>query len=124
MGLGSTNYQSSPTEICTQIQTSRRINQPEKIIKAAIEHNVDIIGLSGLITPSLEEMVSIAEEMQRLDLNIPLLIGGATTSEIHTAVKISPVYQQPVIHVKDASLSVGVLSHLLSPAKKHFGSMR
>ena len=90
----------------------------DKILQTAKEENVDVIGLSGLITPSLEEMVSIAEEMQRLDLNIPILIGGATTSEIHTAVKISPAYKQPVIHVKDASLSVGVLSHLLSTSKK------
>ncbi|WP_253939368.1 methionine synthase [Lentimicrobium sp. L6] len=90
----------------------------DKILQIAKEEKVDVIGLSGLITPSLEEMVSIAEEMQRLELNIPILIGGATTSEIHTAVKISPAYNQPVIHVKDASLSVGVLSHLLSPSKK------
>lgn len=90
----------------------------DKILQAAKEEKVDVIGLSGLITPSLEEMVSIAEEMQRLELNIPLLIGGATTSEIHTAVKISPAYHQPIIHVKDASLSVGVLSNLLSPTKK------
>ncbi len=90
----------------------------DKILQTAKEENVDVIGLSGLITPSLEEMVSIAEEMQRLDLNIPLLIGGATTSEIHTAVKISPAYKQPVIHVKDASLSVGVLSNLLSNSRK------
>lgn len=91
----------------------------DKILQTAKEENVDVIGLSGLITPSLEEMVSIAEEMQRLDLSIPLLIGGATTSEIHTAVKISPAYHQPVIHVKDASLSVGVLSKLLSSSKKN-----
>lgn len=91
----------------------------DKILQTAKDENVDVIGLSGLITPSLEEMVSIAEEMQRLELNIPLLIGGATTSEIHTAVKISPAYNQPVIHVKDASLSVGVLSKLLSSSKKN-----
>lgn len=86
----------------------------DKILQTAKDEKVDVIGLSGLITPSLEEMVNIAEEMQRRKLNIPLLIGGATTSEIHTAVKIAPSYKQPVIHVKDASLSVGVLSHLFS----------
>jgi 5-methyltetrahydrofolate--homocysteine methyltransferase len=90
----------------------------EKILAAAKEHNVDIIGLSGLITPSLEEMVHVAKEMERLDLNIPLIIGGATTSEIHTAVKIEPYYHQPVIHVKDASKAVGVVSNLLSAALK------
>lgn len=92
----------------------------DKILQKAKEEQVDVIGLSGLITPSLEEMVSIAKEMERLDLNIPLLIGGATTSEIHTAVKIAPAYKQPVIHVKDASLSVGVLSKLLSKDKESF----
>ena len=92
----------------------------DKILQKAQEEQVDVVGLSGLITPSLEEMVSIAKEMQRLNLNIPLLIGGATTSEIHTAVKIAPAYHQPVIHVKDASLSVGVLSKLLSKEKETF----
>ncbi len=86
----------------------------DKILQTAKDEQVDVIGVSGLITPSLEEMVSIAQEMERLQLNIPLIIGGATTSEIHTAVKIAPAYNQPVIHVKDASLSVGVLGHLLS----------
>ncbi|NOR86440.1 MAG: methionine synthase [Bacteroidales bacterium] len=86
----------------------------DKILQKAEEEKVDVIGLSGLITPSLEEMVSIAEEMQRQELDIPLLIGGATTSEIHTAVKIAPQYHQAVIHVKDASLSVGVVARLLS----------
>jgi len=90
----------------------------DKILKTAKEEKVDIIGLSGLITPSLEEMVSISEEMQRQNLDIPLLIGGATTSEIHTAVKIDPVYHQPVIHVKDASLSAGILSRLFSSKQK------
>lgn len=92
----------------------------DKILQKAKEEQVDVIGLSGLITPSLEEMVSIAKEMERLELNIPLLIGGATTSEIHTAVKIAPAYKQPVIHVKDASLSVGVLSQLLNKDKERF----
>ena len=90
----------------------------DKILQTAKEEKVDVIGLSGLITPSLEEMVSIAEEMQRQKLDIPLLIGGATTSEIHTAVKISPNYQHPSIHVKDASLSAGILSRLLNKNRK------
>lgn len=92
----------------------------DQILLKAKEEQVDVIGLSGLITPSLEEMVSIAKEMERLELNIPLLIGGATTSEIHTAVKIAPAYRQPVIHVKDASLSVGVLSQLMNEDKERF----
>jgi 5-methyltetrahydrofolate--homocysteine methyltransferase len=86
----------------------------DKIIQKAVEEQVDIIGLSGLITPSLEEMVHIASEMERTKMDIPLLIGGATTSRVHTAVKIAPAYSQPVIHVKDASLSVPVASRLLS----------
>jgi len=86
----------------------------DRILQTAKDEQVDVIGLSGLITPSLEEMVAIAEEMQRQKLNIPLLIGGATTSEIHTAVKLTPKYNQPIIHVKDASLSAGILSRLLN----------
>src|ERR1035437_5500724 len=86
----------------------------EKILQTAIEQKVDVIGLSGLITPSLEEMVHVAKEMQRMGLSFPLLIGGATTSEIHTAVRIDPQYSFPVIHVRDASRSAGVLSALLS----------
>ena len=86
----------------------------ERIIAAARQHNVDIIGLSGLITPSLEEMVHVAREMKREKLTIPLLLGGATTSEIHTAVKVEPEYTHGVIHVKDASKAVGVVSNLLS----------
>ena len=85
----------------------------EKIIDTAIKENVDIIGLSGLITPSLEEMVHVASEMERRKLTIPLLIGGATTSEIHAAVKVAPAYSNSVIHVKDASKAAGVLSALL-----------
>ncbi len=85
----------------------------EKILQVAHAKNVDIIGLSGLITPSLEEMVHIASEMKRLKMDIPLLIGGATTSEIHTAVKIDPEYDFPVVHVRDASKSVGVVANLL-----------
>ena len=87
----------------------------EKIIQTAINQHVDVIGLSGLITPSLEEMVHVAKEMQRMELSLPLLIGGATTSEIHTAVRIDPQYSAPIIHVHDASRSAGVLSSLLSP---------
>jgi 5-methyltetrahydrofolate--homocysteine methyltransferase len=86
---------------------------PEKIIQAAIDHNVDIIGLSGLITPSLDEMIHIAKELERRELNIPLLIGGATTSRAHTAVKIDPEYSGAVFHVSDASRAVGVGSKLL-----------
>jgi len=90
----------------------------ERILQEARDQNVDIIGLSGLITPSLEEMVHVAKEMERLKFTIPLLVGGATTSEIHTAVKIEPTYSNSVIHVKDASKAVGVVSNLLSPAIK------
>ena len=86
----------------------------EKILETALREKVDIIGLSGLITPSLEEMTQIAAEMKRRKMNIPLLIGGATTSKIHTAVKIQPNYDHPVIHVKDASKSVGVVGNLMS----------
>lgn len=91
----------------------------EKILKAAIDEKVDIIGLSGLITPSLDEMVFVAKEMQRLGFNIPLMIGGATTSKAHTAVKIDPNYQNDgVIYVADASRAVGVATTLLSPEMK------
>jgi 5-methyltetrahydrofolate--homocysteine methyltransferase len=90
----------------------------EKILAAIREEHADVLGLSGLITPSLEEMVNVARELQRNGLTIPLLIGGATTSEIHTAVKIDSQYNSPVIHVKDASKSIGVLSNLLSPGER------
>jgi len=85
----------------------------DKIIDTAINEKADFIGLSGLITPSLEEMVHVASEMQRRKVEIPLLIGGATTSEIHAAVKIAPAYSKTVVHVKDASKAAGVLSSLL-----------
>ena len=85
-----------------------------RIIETAREQDVDIIGLSGLITPSLDEMVTMAEEMQRAEMTIPLLIGGATTSKVHTALRIDPMYDGPVIHVLDASRAVGVASQLLS----------
>ncbi|KAA3619943.1 MAG: methionine synthase [Calditrichaeota bacterium] len=87
----------------------------EKILAEAKKHQVDVIGLSGLITPSLDEMVHVAREMQRLEFDLPLLIGGATTSRIHTAVKIAPEYAQPTLHVLDASRSVPVVSKLTSP---------
>ncbi|MEL6194603.1 MAG: vitamin B12 dependent-methionine synthase activation domain-containing protein, partial [Bacteroidota bacterium] len=85
----------------------------DTILDKAVEEKVDIIGLSGLITPSLDEMVYIAEEMQKRNMNTPLLIGGATTSRIHTAVKIAPMYEGPVIHVLDASKSVPVAQQLI-----------
>ena len=87
----------------------------DKILQRAREWGADIIGLSGLITPSLDEMVHVASEMQRLNMQQPLLIGGATTSRVHTAVKIAPNYQYPVIHVTDASRSVPIAGQLLSP---------
>ncbi|MFN6037435.1 MAG: vitamin B12 dependent-methionine synthase activation domain-containing protein, partial [Bacteroidota bacterium] len=93
----------------------------DKILEAAKRENVDVIGLSGLITPSLDEMVHFAKEMERLNFKIPLMIGGATTSKVHTAVKIEPHYSHPVIHVNDASRSVPVVSSLISQdLKKDF----
>ena len=90
----------------------------ETILDTAIKENADIVGLSGLITPSLNEMVHVASEMERLGFSIPLLIGGATTSKAHTAVKIEPEYSGPVVYVPDASRSVGVVSSLLSDREK------
>ncbi|MCY0970625.1 methionine synthase [Chryseobacterium wangxinyae] len=92
----------------------------EKIIQAAIDHNVDVIGLSGLITPSLDEMVYIASELERQNLNFPLLIGGATTSKAHTAVKIDLKYKNAVVHVNDASRAVNVVSSLLGDRNKEY----
>ena len=89
-----------------------------KIIETAKEHDADLIGLSGLITPSLDEMITVAEEMQRAELSIPLLIGGATTSKLHTALRIDPAYDGAVIHVLDASRAVGVASQLLSDTQR------
>ncbi|MCC6690480.1 MAG: B12-binding domain-containing protein, partial [Bacteroidia bacterium] len=86
----------------------------EKILATAKKENVDVIGLSGLITPSLDEMVHVAKEMEREGFSVPLLIGGATTSKVHTAVKIAPYYKHPVVHVNDASKSVPVVSSLIS----------
>ena len=91
---------------------------PEVIIQRAVEEQVDIIGLSGLITPSLDEMVYLAKELDRQNIKIPVLIGGATTSKAHTAVKIAPVSKGPVIHVNDASRAVSVVSNLLQKDKK------
>lgn len=90
----------------------------EKILDTAVKENVDIIGLSGLITPSLDEMVNVAHEMQSRHMHIPLLIGGATTSRMHTAVKIAPQYDEGVVYVLDASRSVGVVSKLLDSHQK------
>ena len=86
----------------------------DKLLKTARELGVDMIGLSGLITPSLDEMVHVAKEMEREGFKLPLLIGGATTSRVHTAVKIAPAYSEPVIHVLDASRAVGVVGSLRS----------
>ncbi len=96
----------------------------ETILQKAREINADIIGLSGLITPSLDEMVHVAKEMKRQGFDIPLLIGGATTSRIHAAVKIAPEYDGPMVHVLDASRSVPVAGKLLSPDTKHEFSLK
>ncbi|MEE1876939.1 methionine synthase [Altererythrobacter litoralis] len=90
----------------------------QDILKSANDNKADMIGLSGLITPSLDEMVTVAEEMQRAGMTMPLLIGGATTSKVHTALKIDPAYTGPVIHVLDASRAVGVASRLLSDTQR------
>lgn len=86
----------------------------EKIIETAIREKVDIVGLSGLITPSLEEMVHVVREMERAGLDIPVMIGGATTSKLHTALKIAPVYHAPVVYMKDASLNAPVAARLMN----------
>ena len=91
----------------------------QNILAAANENGADMIGLSGLITPSLDEMVTVAEEMQRAEMTMPLLIGGATTSKVHTALRIEPAYDGPVIHVLDASRAVGVASRLLSDTQRN-----
>lgn len=96
----------------------------EKIIDTAIKENADVIGLSGLITPSLEVMADVAREMERRGLDIPILIGGATTSKIHTAVKIETEYSHPVIHVKDASLAVNVVSNLIAKNQKYLDAVK
>jgi 5-methyltetrahydrofolate--homocysteine methyltransferase len=91
---------------------------PEKIIETAVKEKVDIIGLSGLITPSLDEMVYLAKEMDKLNISIPMMIGGATTSRAHTAVKIAPEYRETVVHVNDASRAVTVAGNLLNKATR------
>ena len=90
----------------------------QTILEAANDNKADMIGLSGLITPSLDEMVTVAGEMQRADMQLPLLIGGATTSKVHTALRIDPAYKGPVIHVLDASRAVGVASSLVSDTQR------
>ena len=90
----------------------------ETILDTAVEQGCDVVGLSGLITPSLDEMVSVAKEMERRGLDLPLLIGGATTSRQHTAVRIAPEYGQPTVHVLDASRVIGVVNALLDPARR------
>ncbi len=93
----------------------------DKILQAAVDNKADIVGLSGLITPSLDEMVFVAAEMQRRGMTLPLLIGGATTSPQHTAVKIAPEYSQPTVHVPDASRVVDVV---VEPAERGPASRR
>jgi 5-methyltetrahydrofolate--homocysteine methyltransferase len=90
----------------------------EEILRKAVEEEADVIGLSGLVTPSLDEMVHVAREMHRLEMTLPLLIGGATTSAKHTAVKIAPAYEHPVVHVKDASRGAPVVDRLMHPQKR------
>jgi 5-methyltetrahydrofolate--homocysteine methyltransferase len=90
----------------------------ERILDTAVEEEADVVGLSGLITPSLDQMVDVAREMERRGMELPLLIGGATTSRQHTAVRIAPAYSQPVVHVLDASRVVGVVSSLLDPERR------
>lgn len=87
----------------------------EKIVETAIREKVDVVGLSGLITPSLEEMVHVVSELQRAGLDVPVMIGGATTSKLHTALKIAPVYHAPVVYMRDASQNASVLAKLLNP---------
>ncbi|HEU5214753.1 MAG TPA: methionine synthase [Gaiellaceae bacterium] len=90
----------------------------ERILETAVEERADVVGLSGLITPSLDQMVDVAKEMERRGMDLPLLIGGATTSRQHTAVRIAPAYSRPVVHVLDASRVVGVVSDLLDPVRR------
>ena len=90
----------------------------EQIVERARQEQVDMIGLSGLITPSLDEMAHVAAELEKAGLDIPLLIGGATTSELHTALKIAPAYHAPVVHLKDASQNATVAARLMNPDKR------
>jgi 5-methyltetrahydrofolate--homocysteine methyltransferase len=107
--LGCNNYEVADLGVMVSCET---------ILRTAQEKKVDLIGLSGLITPSLDEMVHVAREMARQGFQVPLLIGGATTSKAHTAVKIAPAYDQPVLHVLDASRAVGVVGSLLNPEQQ------
>jgi 5-methyltetrahydrofolate--homocysteine methyltransferase len=107
--LGCNNYET--IDLGVMVPASR-------IVEAAIEERADFVGLSGLITPSLDEMVKVAAELERQGLRVPLLIGGATTSRQHTAIKIAPVYSGPTVHVVDASRAVGVVSNLLDPVRR------
>ena len=107
--LGCSNYEIIDLGVMVPAQT---------ILETAQEHDVDIIGLSGLITPSLDEMVRVAGEMERTGLDVPLLVGGATTSRLHTSLKIDPAYTEPVVHVADASRAAGVISSLMSSEKR------
>ncbi len=107
--LGCNNYE--VVDLGVMVSTDR-------ILAAAVEHKVDLVGLSGLITPSLDEMVFVAKEMERRGMTLPLLIGGATTSRQHTAVKIAPMYSGPTVHVLDASRAVDVVSSLLSAGRR------
>ena len=107
--LGCNNYQVIDLGVMVPCET---------ILDTAVKESVDMIGLSGLITPSLDEMVHVASEMQRRGFTLPLLIGGATTSAKHTAVKIAPAYERETIHVIDASRAAGVVEQLLNPEAK------
>jgi 5-methyltetrahydrofolate--homocysteine methyltransferase len=107
--LGCSNYEIVDLGVMVPVQT---------ILDTARERNVDIIGLSGLITPSLDEMVRVATEMERTGMEVPLLIGGATTSRLHTSLRIDPAYHGPVVHVADASRASGVISRLMSPDQR------
>ena len=107
--LGCNNYEVVDLGVMVPVQ---------RILETAREQNADLIGLSGLITPSLDEMVTVAEEMKRAGMKMPLLIGGATTSRTHTAVRIEPEYHGAVVHVADASRAVGVAAALMDEAQR------
>lgn len=94
--------------------------ESERIVETAVRQQADVIGLSGLITPSLEEMAKVIVAVEQMGLRIPILIGGATTSDLHTAVKLAPLYSGPVIHVKDASDDVRVLAELGSVRREEY----
>jgi 5-methyltetrahydrofolate--homocysteine methyltransferase len=104
--------------VFTQVVDMGVMTPWEKILDAAVAEKADVIGLSGLITPSLDEMVTVAKKMEERGLKVPLLIGGATTSKMHTAVKIAPAYSGAVVHVLDASRSVPVVQALVDKNQK------